>query len=90
MLSETLRVLAAEDLASREHYGSSLFSQSEAQTGQCTSRGTIYAASIAAGLMLHQFSRWLRNLPIDVDTTLALLAGEWSPTGNYAARDHGG
>ncbi|TWU33824.1 hypothetical protein Poly41_48230 [Novipirellula artificiosorum] len=26
--------------------------------------------------MVHQFTRWLRNLPLDQDTTLNLLAGE--------------
>ena len=47
-----------------------------AQRGSCTSRSTIYAASIAAGIMVHQFTRWLRNIPVDNDTTLNLLAGE--------------
>ncbi len=76
MLGETIRVLCAADQAGREHYGSTLFAQSEAQAGQCTSRSTIYAASIAAGLVCHQFTRWLRELPLDVDTTLDLLAGD--------------
>ena len=44
----------------------------------CTARSTIYAASIAAGLMIHQFARWLRGLPVDRDTSLNLLAGEWA------------
>jgi sulfur carrier protein ThiS adenylyltransferase len=26
--------------------------------------------------MVHQFTRWLRGLPVDGDTTLNLLAGE--------------
>jgi molybdopterin-synthase adenylyltransferase len=55
-----------------------LFSQTEAQAGRCTSRSTIYAASIAAGLMVHQFTRWLRGIPTDRDTSLNLLAGEWA------------
>jgi molybdopterin-synthase adenylyltransferase len=80
MLGETIRVLCASDGAGREHYGSTLFPQSEAQAGHCTSRSTIYAASIGAGLMIHQFTRWLRDLPLDVDTTLDLLAGEWAPS----------
>jgi sulfur carrier protein ThiS adenylyltransferase len=78
MLGETLRVLSAADEPARRHYTTTLFPQAEAQTGTCTSRSTIYASSIAAGLMLHQFSRWLRNLPIDVDTTVDLLASEWT------------
>ena len=78
MLGEVLRVLIATDAAGRQQYGQSLFPQAEAQTGRCTSRSTIYAASIAAGLMLHQFTRWLRDLPIDRNTTLNLLASELS------------
>jgi sulfur carrier protein ThiS adenylyltransferase len=85
MLGETIRVLSAADATDRRHYATTLFSQSEAQTGQCTSRSTIYAASIAAGLMLHQFSRWLRALPIDVDTTMDLLASDWAATSNEQA-----
>jgi len=76
MLGEVIRVLVAADRASGEHYASTLFPQAEAQLGQCTSRSTIYAAAIAAGLMVHQFSRWLRRLPLDADATLNLLAGE--------------
>jgi len=78
MLGETIRVLSAANATGRRHYATTLFAQSEAQTGQCTSRSTIYAAGIAAGLMLHQFSRWLRDLPLDFDTTLDLLAGDWT------------
>jgi sulfur carrier protein ThiS adenylyltransferase len=78
MLSETIRVLAVADEASRQHYAGTLFPQSEAQQGSCTSRSTIYAASIAAGLMVHQFTRWLREMSVEPDTTLNLLAGEWT------------
>ena len=49
-----------------------------AQPGRCTARSTIYAASIAAGMMVHQFTRWLRGIPVDRDTSLNLLAGEWT------------
>ena len=68
MLGETIRVLVAADDASRDHYPTTLFAASEAQAGRCTARSTIYAASIAAGLMLHQFVRWLRRQPVDADT----------------------
>lgn len=76
MLGETIRILAAFDSRSMGHYTSTLFAQSEAQTGSCASRSTIYAASVAAGLTIHQFTRWLRAVPVDFDTTLNLLAGE--------------
>ncbi len=77
MRGEVLRILTATDAASRAHYGTTLFPQAEAQAGSCTSKGTIYTASIAAGLLLHQFARWLRNLPCDPDASLNLLASEY-------------
>ncbi len=76
MLGEVLRVLAVADAQQRSRYADTLFAAEEAERGRCTSRSTIYAASIAAGLMVHQFSRWLRKLPTDFDTSLNLLAGE--------------
>ena len=76
MRGEVLRVLTTVDSPSRTHYDSTLFPQAEAQTGACTSRSTIYAAGIAAGLMLHQFTRWLRQSSVDRDLILNLLSGE--------------
>ncbi len=78
MLGEVIRVLAAANASSARHYQTTLFAQSEAQTGRCTARSTIYAASITASLMVHQFTRWLRDFPLDCDTTLNLLSSEWS------------
>ena len=79
MLGEVMRILIATDSESNDTYSNSLFSQSEAQTGACTSRSTIYAASIAAGLMVHKFTRWLRSLPVDHDLNLNLLSSELTP-----------
>lgn len=76
MLGEVVRILTVAGGCNSECYAETLFPQSEAQTGSCTSRSTIYGASIAAGLMMHQFSRWLRGIPTDFDTTFNLLAGE--------------
>ena len=78
MLGEVLRVLTVAEDVGRGHYPTTLFAQAEAQPGRCTARSTIYAANIAAGLMVHQFTRWLRNVPVDLDISLNLLAGEWS------------
>ncbi|MCA9177984.1 MAG: ThiF family adenylyltransferase [Planctomycetales bacterium] len=78
MLGEVIRVLAAADEDAFAAYGGTLFPASQAQRGSCTSRSTIYAAGIAAGLMVHQMTRWLRDVPVDFDTTLNLLAGEYS------------
>ena len=77
MLGEVIRVLVVSD-TENSHYETTLFQQSEAQSGRCTARGTIYTASIAAGLMVHQFVRWLRGQSIDNDASFNLLAGEYA------------
>ena len=76
MLGEVIRILSANSTESGNHYASTLFSQSDAYVGACTSKSTIYTASIAAGLMVHQLTRWLRGLPLDHDLSLNLLASE--------------
>lgn len=76
MLGESLRVLSAVDTASRAHYVTTLFPQAEAQVGRCTAQGTIYAATVAAGLMLHQFCRWLRGQANDADLSFNITASE--------------
>jgi sulfur carrier protein ThiS adenylyltransferase len=78
MLGEVVRVLALDEENGRDHYPKTLFSQSEAHPGRCTARSTIYAASIAAGLMVHQFTRRLRRMPIDREIVLNLLSSEWT------------
>ena len=76
MLGEVIRILSVADTQGRSHYPTTLFAQEQAETGRCTAKGTAYTANIAAGLLLHQFSRWLRGLPIEPDQTLNLLAAE--------------
>ncbi|MHC4116686.1 MAG: HesA/MoeB/ThiF family protein [Planctomycetota bacterium] len=81
MSAEVMRILTACDTASRKHYPSTLFSPDEAFVGPCTAKTTIYCANIAAGLMLAQFTKYLRQLPIDCDIQLNLLASELSVGG---------
>jgi len=76
MSAEVLRILTAFDLESREHYPTTLFQAREAFAGSCTAKTTIYCANIAAGLMLSQFAKYLRQHPIDPDIQLNLLASE--------------
>ena len=76
MLGEVMRILTVADEQGRQHYPTTFFAQTEAQAGSCTARGVIYTAAIAAGLMTHQLTRWLRRLPIDSDLSVNLLASE--------------
>ena len=80
MLGEVMRVLTVTGNDGREYYPTTLFAQAEAMTGSCTARGVIYTAAIAAGLMMGQFTRWLRGLPTDNDLSLNLLASEMTVT----------
>ena len=76
MSAEVLRVLTACDSKSRKHYPTTLFHSNEAFEGPCTAKTTIYCANIAAGLMIAQFTKYLRQLPVDCDIQLNLLASE--------------
>ena len=76
MSAEVLRVLTACDFESRKHYPTTLFSADEAFVGPCTAKTTIYCANIAAGLMLSQFTKYLRGMPIEPDIQMNLLASE--------------
>ncbi len=78
MSAEVIRVLAVGHPSVDEHYGTTLFAPQQAYVGSCTAKSTIYTASIAAGLMIAQFARWLRELPLERDLTLNLLAAELS------------
>jgi molybdopterin-synthase adenylyltransferase len=76
MTAEVLRILTAADTMSREHYPTTLFSKEEAFAGSCTAKTTIYCTNIAAGLILSQFTKYLRGFPIEPDIQLNLLASE--------------
>jgi sulfur carrier protein ThiS adenylyltransferase len=78
MSAEALRVLTACDSQSRQHYPTTLFRTEEAFVGPCTAKTTIYCANIAAGLMVAQFTKYLRQLPVEADIQLNLLASELS------------
>ncbi|MFA5571479.1 MAG: ThiF family adenylyltransferase [Candidatus Bathyarchaeia archaeon] len=60
MLGEVIRVLTSAG----EHdtyYQSTLFAEKEAVRGRCTAKATIYTSNVIAGMMLSQFTRWLRG-----------------------------
>lgn len=76
MSAEVLQVIIVTDDASREHYPSTLFTSREAYQGSCTAKSTIYCANVAAGVMLVQFTKYLRRLPIDADIQMNLLSME--------------
>ena len=78
MTAEVIRVLTGCDETSRAYYPSSLFSAEEVYPGSCTAKTTIYCANIAAGLMLAQFTKWLRGLPVEPDMSVNLLSSELS------------
>lgn len=76
MSAEYLRVLTVYNNISREYYPTTVFPSAEAYQGSCTAKTTIYCANIAAGMMVAQFTKWLRGCDIDKDIDLNLLTSE--------------
>jgi molybdopterin-synthase adenylyltransferase len=76
MSAEVMRVLASDRPVDDSYYSTTLFAADRAYAGSCTAKSTVYTASIAAGLMVSQFTRWLRGLPVDRDLMLNLLSAE--------------
>ena len=81
MSAEVIRVLAVASPATDGYYTTTLFDADRAYAGACTARSTIYTSSIAAGLMVGQWTKWLRGLPADPDLTLNLLSAELTTAG---------
>ena len=76
MSAEVIRVVTAAHPATDRYYSTTLFAPEQAYGDACTAKSTVYTASIAAGLMLGQFTKWLRDLPVERDLMLNLLAAE--------------
>jgi molybdopterin/thiamine biosynthesis adenylyltransferase len=79
MAAEVMYVYAVDPTSTRavRVYESKFFSAGEAVRDACTSKSTLYTADIAAGLMVAQFTKWLRGWPCDIGVNLNLPAGEW-------------
>jgi len=86
MSAEVIRVLAVGTPATDSNYANTLFDADEAYVGACTARSTIYTSSIAAGLMVGQFTKWLRQMPVDADLTLNLLSAELTVQEKYVSQ----
>jgi sulfur carrier protein ThiS adenylyltransferase len=88
MSAEVLRVLTVCDVTAHRHYPTTLFAAAEAYAGACTAKSTVFCANIAAGLMVAQFAKFLRRLPVEADIQLNLLAAELNvgATPDQAAR----
>ena len=78
MSGEVMRIIAIDVRSGedRDYYPRTLFAADEAQGGRCTAKSTIYTASIAGGLMVHQFTRFLRNCRLDRDVLHSLPMGD--------------
>lgn len=78
MSAELMRILTITDPASRAHYKTTIFSQLEAHRESCTTKSTIYCANIAAGLLVGQFTKWLRGFPLSYDFEFNILSMEFA------------
>ena len=77
MTSETFQVFTVYDHENGwGAYDDTCFPQEEAYEGSCTAKSTIYCASIAAGMMVAQFTQWLRGMEPAFKVECSILAGE--------------
>ena len=76
MAAESLRILTAYNTESCEYYPTTLFSQDEAFQGSCTAKSTIYSANVVAGIMVAQFAKYLRDMPVEADISYNLTTNE--------------
>ena len=77
MTSETFQVFTVYDHENGwDAYDDTCFPQEEAYEGSCTAKSTIYCASIAAGMMVAQFTQWLREMEPAFKVECSILAGE--------------
>lgn len=92
MLAEVSRVISAYNDATHEYYRTTLFSDIEAAPVRCTAKTTIYCSNVVAGMMISQFTKWLRGIEPPCDVTFNLLASMFLsyPTPEAAQAQQGG
>jgi sulfur carrier protein ThiS adenylyltransferase len=78
MVAETLRVICSVSPGTDDHYATTLFEDARAHPAPCTGRSTLYAASVAAGVMLSRFAMHMRNQAPAKDVLLQLTSDEWT------------
>lgn len=69
-----IRAVVATDTAGCGRHPTALSEPRFAHAGACTAKSTIFTASIAAGLLREQFTRWLRQLVVDTEAQPDLLS----------------
>ena len=74
--ADVVHILSACDADQYAYYPTTLFSDSDAFRGTCTTKMSIHIANIAAGLLIQQLSKWLRNKPLDRHVVFNFLAME--------------
>lgn len=71
MSAEEMRILTAFDDDSRASYPQTL--EGEFREAPCTAKSTIYCSNVAAGMMLQQFTKWLRGMILDRDIRFSMI-----------------
>ncbi|RLD68822.1 MAG: ThiF family adenylyltransferase [Bacteroidetes bacterium] len=76
MAAESLQVYTSYSPMTQTSYKESLFSDEEAYQATCTAKSTIYCANIAAGMMVSQFTKWLRDFPLNTYVSFDIFSNE--------------
>jgi sulfur carrier protein ThiS adenylyltransferase len=76
MSAESFRIFTVFDERSKKWYPETIFPKTEAFVGSCTAKSTIYCSNICAGFMVGQFTKWLREIPLDTEINGNILTNE--------------
>lgn len=74
MSAETVRVLTSS--FGSGNYSNTFFGSAEAFGGGCTTKSTIYSASLAAALMVGEISKFIRGVSQNIDMTMDILSSD--------------
>jgi len=71
MAAEEMRILCVFDPESASTYLQTL--EGPFREAPCTAKSTIYCANVAAGMMIQQFTKWLRGMVLDKDIRFSMI-----------------
>lgn len=80
MAAENLKVYSvpAGEVNDQEAYSKTLFSNEEMYQGACTAKSTLYCASIAAGIMVSRYTKFVRQIPNTFCVSFNIFGDEMS------------
>ena len=78
MAAEVFTIYCVRNEEDAKHYEKSLFSNDEMFQASCTAKTTLYCANVIAGMIVAQFSKYLRGIPTPKEMEVNIVTGSIS------------